>query len=164
MPRFFDALVVLAEARPARHLVAELRAEFDAQGATFLPGSDVFFNDGHAEPMSVQSEAEAWDAILAGPQLGGTKYAFSGQMVSVFLWGTSGLIDAVTISVVNTRYVSNLSFHAAVDRLIEGVHRSLHALRTIADHEMLSPGSRWSAQVQRVRAGFLDGGHATDLR
>jgi hypothetical protein len=164
MPGFIDALIVLPESRPASEVLPPVRAVLSAHGATFPDEAEAIVDDADAEPVTVYSEAEAWNAILAHPRLGGTQYAFAGLLISVFLLGDSQQTDAVSMSAADTRYTLDPQFREAYDRLIEALHRSLHALRTIADHEILSPGSRWSAEVERIRAGLPGNQYATDLR
>jgi len=123
------------------------------------------FNDVEKEPEIATSEADAIDRLTSWPGLGGTEYEFAGQGLSLFLLGTkAGHVDALSLSVPSSAYLVNDPFREAYDGLIADLHRSLKAKRTISGGSLLSPGSWWTNELDRVRHNTFEGKYAVDLR
>ena len=168
MSTHLDCLVVFEEPSKADHVCLELKQVFEEHHLTFLPDSNVIFNDWNGqekEPLVSPSEEAAISAILSWPALGGTEYVFAGHRLTIFLFGLEDYrVDAISISTIAGNYGNGETDKSGFDELIQAIHRLLKAKRTLVDYELLSPNSFWIQEVKRVRDGRLEGEYLMDLR
>jgi hypothetical protein len=163
-----DTLIILPDAIPAPALLSRVRQRFGVMGVE--PSSEplVIFNDfdgAEREPEIATSEADAIARLLSWPGLGGTEYEFADQSLSLFLLGTKvDRVDALSLSVPSSAYLLDERLREAYDLLVLDLHRSLRAKRTISGGNLLSPGSWWTKELERVRRDTFEGEYAMDLR
>jgi hypothetical protein len=168
MPRYLDTMVVLPEPTNAAGILTNLNGWLKARGILFAPDANVIFHDfenKEKEPEIASSEDDAISRILAWPGLGGTEYLLAGHRISVFLYGVKAYhADVITFSMNATAYGSNAAVQDAHKQFVAEIHTFLKAKRTIADFELLSPGSWLMQEVDRVRNEKFEGRYAVDLR
>jgi hypothetical protein len=163
-----DTLIILPEAIPAADLLSTLRQRFAVMGVE--PSSEplVIFNDfggAEREPEVVTSESDAIARLLSWPGLGGTDYELAGHGLSLFLFGTkAGHVDGLSLSVPSSAYLFDERLREAHDRLAADLHHSLNGKRTISGGNLLSPGSWWLSELERVRRNTFEGEYELDLR
>jgi hypothetical protein len=168
MSKHLDCLVVLKEPHKADVVLSALKQLFTEYHLTFLPDSNVIFNEWNGQEkealVSVSEEATI-HAILSWPALGGTEYAFAGRRLIIFFFGLEDyFVDAVSISTLASNYENRERDNTDFDELIQAIHRLLKAKRTLLDYELLSPSSFWIQEVKRVREGKFEGEYLKDLR
>jgi hypothetical protein len=167
MPRYIDAISVLLEPSVGAEFLVVLTSWFEERGFTFPLEANIIYNDFEdmdREPEIVSSRDKAISSILSWPGLGGTTYLFSGQRVSVFFYGTKAFnVDAVTLSLNATPYMSDKQLRTDFDKLVFDLHRTFGAKRTIIDYELLSPDSLVYKEIERVRNDVFEGHYSVDL-
>lgn len=168
MAQHTDALSILPEPRPAQELWRTLCETLRSHGAIFEPGTVVILNpheDQDPEPEEARSEEEAIGRIVRWPALGGVRFGFDPQYVTLFTFGQQPhRADAITVSTLSRAYLLESAFTSRFDALVADMHRATQASRTISDFELLSPGSWWIDEVMRVRQGWFKGIYPVDLR
>lgn len=164
-----DALVILPRPRPIAEIIASTTACFAEVGIKPVLRPMVVFNDIRGEEREPE-EAASWDDAMARvaswPGLGGTESEIGGgETLSLFFHGTEpGQVDAIGLSVRAKAYLLNQEVQSAYDRLTFDLHSLLGASRTIAGGDLLSPGTWWAQEVDRVRRDRYEGQYAIDHR
>jgi hypothetical protein len=168
MPTFIDAISVLDPARPfgaVREVLEPILQRREFSGSHEI---GVLLNEADEcddEELIESSPAEALRRLGEHQSLGGLKLKFHGQRVTIFLHSlTDGTVTAITTSCLSRGYFNDGEFRTAFDSFVHQVHVSAGAKRTICDLELLSPGSFWREEAERLRAGKYDGEYRVDLR
>jgi hypothetical protein len=168
MSTYFDTLSLLPTAMQADQVLLALSALFKRHHMAFDRDTSVIFNDYEGlekEPIAVDTEEEALEAIRSWPTLGGTAYALAGYKLIVFLYATIDYhVDAITMSVSASPYLRDPSFKSNYDELVKALHFLLQAKRTIGNYELLSPNSIWEQKVDEIRNDVFAGDYEVDLR
>src|SRR4030095_9576717 len=117
-----DTLIVLPEAIPASQLLTTVRQRFEVFRVHMCSEPLVVYNDFEGqerEPEIATSEQEAIHLLTSWPGLGGTEYDLADRTLTLFLLGTkAGLVDALSLSVSASDYMSDQRLQDAYDRLI----------------------------------------------
>jgi len=168
MPTFIDAIVLLSSPKSASEVSTLLSHLLDEHKLSAPDDSMVVFNDHNGlerDPEYASSNQEALRLLAENPSLGGIQIDFAGQKVSIFLYGLMPFsVNAISLSVLASGYLSNQRLKELFDGLIQELHSSLSAKRTISDFELLSPDSFWRQEVARLKDDIFEQDYLVDLR
>ena len=168
MPTFIDAIVLLSSPKPAPEVLTLLNHLLDERQLASPGDSMVVFNDHKGlerEPEGASSPREAFRLLAENSSLGGIQINFAGQKLSIFLYGLMPFsVNAISLSVLASGYLSNQRLKELFDGLIQELHSSLSAKRTISDFEILSPDSFWRQEVARLKDDIFEQDYLVDLR
>lgn len=168
MPTFIDAIVLLSSAKSAADVSTLLRQLLNDNHLSAPGDSMVVFNDHNGlerDPEYASSPQEALRLLAENPSLGGIQIDFAGQKASIVLYGLLPFsVNAISLSVRASAYLRNQRLKELFDSLIQQMHSSLSAKRTISDFELLSPDSFWRQEVARLKDNIFERDYLVDLR